>query len=593
MKISHKIRLVMLLSVALGLMLGLIFFQAQRKTDSANAQAQGLSEIAMGIYQLTLIGQEVSLHPGEIRARNQWLKQHWELGALLHKLRLDAQQDKLVVDRIRDAHKGLLQLFEALRLLTRQQRESGATAIASEQQERLVYRMSFSAQSMLSDALSLERRKRTEITQYRRDVDRIALVLAGIMTTAIAALAYFVGLSIIKPLVRLRRETEIVGSGNLGHRVGTAANDELGDLSRDFDRMLDRLQEVTASREDLQREIEVRVRVEEALRESEQSLKKAQAIARLGSWEWDVQTGRMQWSDETYRILGRQPGQRAPTYDAFLDAVFPEDRPLVAQSMEKALQGEGYDIEHRILLDSGEVRVAHEIGEVEFDSEGKAIKMMGTVHDHSGRPVKMLGTVHDITERKRVEDQLRQANERLCAQLLEIEQLHAALREQALHDPLTGLFNRRYMEETLEREFSGAARENYAVSLVMLDVDHFKNINDTYGHQAGDMTLKLLSELLSGHVRGRDIACRYGGEEFLVVMPHTPIEVACRRAELWRAAFEALRLEFEGKAFSATISLGVAAYSIHGTVGQDVLAAADKALYVAKGRGRNQVVVAT
>ncbi|HEX5336890.1 MAG TPA: GGDEF domain-containing protein, partial [Gallionella sp.] len=201
-------------------------------------------------------------------------------------------------------------------------------------------------------------------------------------------------------------------------------------------------------------------------------------------------------------------------------------------------------------------------------------------------------TVHDITERKHVEDELRRANERLGAQLLEIEKLQSSLREQAIRDPLTGLFNRRYMEETLEREFSGAERENYPVSLVMLDIDHFKKINDTYGHPAGDAVLRALSALLSGHIRGRDIACRYGGEEFLAVLPHTPIETATQRAELWRAAFEALQMTHEGKEIRATISLGVAAFAVHGATGKMVLSSADKALYMAKESGRNRVIVA-
>lgn len=578
MKISSKIHLVMLLSVALGVALGLIFAQAQREVDHTDAQQRGLSEIATAIFQLTLLSQDIALHPGEYRAPSQWLKQHKELGALLRDISLNDPQDETMLKRLRQGHEDQLRLFEALRNLTRQQRETGSTAIASEQQERQIYRMSFSAQSMLSDALTLERRKQAQITAYRRKVDGIVLALAGLMTSAIAVLAYLIGQSIITPLLRLRRDTEIVGSGNLDHRVGTAANDELGDLSRDFDRMLNRLQQVTTSREELQHEVDARIHTEDALRKSEQSLKKAQAIARMGSWELDFQTGWMVWSEEIYRIFGRQPGIFVPTYEAFLQTVHPDDWSLIARSLEQAQQGHGFDIEHRILLPSGEVRVVHVIAEVEFNETGK--------------PVKMPGTVHDITERKRAEDALHEANARLGAQLLEIEKLQATLRDQAIRDPLTGLFNRRYMEETLAREFSGAERENYPVSLIMLDIDFFKKINDTYGHQAGDLVLRAMSELLAEHIRGRDIACRYGGEEFVAVLPHTPIETAARRAESWRASFEALRMMHEGREIRATISLGVAAYSIHGKTGREVMALADKALYLAKESGRNRVAMA-
>ncbi|HEX5338029.1 MAG TPA: HAMP domain-containing protein, partial [Gallionella sp.] len=276
MTIKQKIHCVMLLSVALGLALGLIFLVAQRNVDAANAQEQDLSNISKSIFQLTLIGQDVSLHPNEFRARSQWLKQHRELGDMLRKIHIDAPQDNTVLERLRNAHKNQLRLFEMLRLLPPQQRETGAAEIAREQQESLIHRMSFGVQEMLSDAISLERRKQVKTADYRHKVDVIALTLAGIMTTAIATLAYLIGRSIITPLVRLRQETEIVGSGNLDHRVGTSANDELGELSRDFDRMLERLQQVTTSREALQREIEIRTNAEHSLRKSEQSLKKAQ-----------------------------------------------------------------------------------------------------------------------------------------------------------------------------------------------------------------------------------------------------------------------------------------------------------------------------
>lgn len=592
MKIRYKIHLVMLLSVALGLLLGLLFFRAQQDIEAANAQERQVSEIVMNIFQLALLGHDVSLHPGEYRARNQWIKQHHELGALLREIRLDSPQDNATVEKLRNAHENQLQLFESQRLLARKQREAGTTAITSEQQERLGYRMSFGVQSMLSAARSMEQRKRTEIAQYRRKVFGISMGLAGIMTSIIAALAYLIGRSIIGPLLRLREETEIIGTGDLRYRVNSASGDELGDLSRDFNRMLERLQHVTASREDLQREIEIRTRTEEALRRSEQSLKKAQAIAHLGSWEWDLQSGQLALSEEVYRIYGRQPGQLPPTYDAFLEAVHPDDRSLVMRCVEKAMQGQGYDMEHRILLPDGDMRVVHEIGEAEFDDTGKPVKMLGTVHEHSVKPVRMRGTVHDITERKRDEDKLHEANARLGAQLMEIEKLQETLREQAIRDPLTGLFNRRYMEETLEREFAGAERENYPVSLIMMDIDHFKKINDTYGHQGGDAVLRALSELLSGHIRGRDIACRFGGEEFLAVLPHTAIETAAQRAELWRTSFEELRTTHGGKEIRATISLGVAAFSIHGKTGHAVLASADKGLYMAKESGRNRVVIA-
>jgi diguanylate cyclase (GGDEF)-like protein len=200
-------------------------------------------------------------------------------------------------------------------------------------------------------------------------------------------------------------------------------------------------------------------------------------------------------------------------------------------------------------------------------------------------------TQHELQERKRAEEELRGANERLKGQLAEIEELQARLREQAIRDPLTGLFNRRYLTETLERELARASREGLPLSVVMIDVDHFKALNDAFGHRAGDLMLLALGNLLSAQTRHGDIACRYGGEEFVVVLPGAPVEKARSRAEVWRSAFQEMRVAFEKAELRATLSLGLAAFPLYGTSGDDLLRLADKALYAAKRRGRNRLVV--
>jgi diguanylate cyclase (GGDEF)-like protein len=173
--------------------------------------------------------------------------------------------------------------------------------------------------------------------------------------------------------------------------------------------------------------------------------------------------------------------------------------------------------------------------------------------------------------------------------------LGAALAQakQSVRDPLTGLFNRRYMEETLEREIRRAARANGPVSIIMLDVDHFKHYNDTFGHEAGDIVLREIGALLRMQVRAEDIACRYGGEEFTLIMPAASAEVSRERAEHLCKQVKRLAVQRRGVALGQiTASLGVAAYPHHGETGEDVLAAADAALYQAKRAGRDQVVVA-
>lgn len=171
--------------------------------------------------------------------------------------------------------------------------------------------------------------------------------------------------------------------------------------------------------------------------------------------------------------------------------------------------------------------------------------------------------------------------------------LQATLREHALRDALTGLFNRRYLEATLEREFKRVTRGLRPLGLIMLDLDNFKRLNDTFGHLAGDAVLKALGALLLSRVRGEDIACRYGGEEFALVMPEAPLDVTRARAEQLRESIQQLVISYEGRALGPiTVSVGVAAFPEHGRTREVVLRAADQALYRAKAEGRDRVVVA-
>jgi diguanylate cyclase (GGDEF)-like protein len=169
--------------------------------------------------------------------------------------------------------------------------------------------------------------------------------------------------------------------------------------------------------------------------------------------------------------------------------------------------------------------------------------------------------------------------------------LRETLRQQAIRDPLTNLFNRRYMEESLEREVSRAARHESALGIMMLDIDHFKQINDTFGHSAGDTLLRAIGTLLLSHTRGEDIACRYGGEEFTLILPESSLADTWRRAEQLRESVRRMHAQHNGEPFGVvTISAGVASFPEHGTAPEALLRAADQALYQAKGEGRDRVV---
>lgn len=197
----------------------------------------------------------------------------------------------------------------------------------------------------------------------------------------------------------------------------------------------------------------------------------------------------------------------------------------------------------------------------------------------------------DITDRKEVEKDLRHAMDRMQTQLIEIGLLQSQLREQAIRDALTNLFNRRYLEETLERELARAAREVYPLCIVMMDIDHFKDVNDTYGHEAGDIVLKTLAETVTSQSRHGDFVCRYGGEEFVLVMPNISLEVAKERVSSLHRSISLLYIPFGRFSLNVTVSMGLSAFPLHGEKKEDLLRAADRALYAAKHAGRNRVAV--
>lgn len=184
---------------------------------------------------------------------------------------------------------------------------------------------------------------------------------------------------------------------------------------------------------------------------------------------------------------------------------------------------------------------------------------------------------------------LLRSRRQLAEQLTEISALQTRLQEEVIRDPLTGLYNRRYLTETLPRELSRAKREDYPLALIMIDLDHFKRVNDSYGHAAGDEVLKNLSAILGNGAREGDIVCRYGGEEFLVALPGMSLDLALQRVEAWRLEFAATTVRQGSLKIDVTLSAGIAGFPEHGTDIDTLLLRADEALYRAKKEGRNRV----
>ncbi|MDO9303073.1 MAG: histidine kinase N-terminal 7TM domain-containing protein, partial [Anaerolineales bacterium] len=165
---------------------------------------------------------------------------------------------------------------------------------------------------------------------------------------------------------------------------------------------------------------------------------------------------------------------------------------------------------------------------------------------------------YDITERKQLENELKNTNKILMTKIFEVEFLKEKLQEQAIRDPLTGVFNRRFLAESLDKEVSKAERENTPVSIIMMDVDFFKTFNDSYGHKCGDIVLQDLANFLTENSRQGDIVCRYGGEEFVILMPNATLHDAYERAETWRQTYSAKSIRYAGNDLSICFSAGVA-----------------------------------
>ena len=299
------------------------------------------------------------------------------------------------------------------------------------------------------------------------------------------------------------------------------------------------------------RDISKRKQTEMALRKSEETLAQAQAIAHLGSWDWNIVDNTSHCSDESYHLFGMEPQKLNVTYEVFLAMVHPDDRKAVQEARNIAVKERyPYSIDYRVIRANGSECIIHDQAEVIFDK--------------TGRPIRMVGTIQDITQRKKMEE---------------------ILTNQAEQDSLTQLYNRRYFKHRIKDEIARAKRNREVIAILLCDLDGFKAINDTLGHQAGDEILIEVAKVLLDSVRAADLVFRWGGDEFVVVLPDSdhigPIIVA----ERIRKGICHLRK----KGFSGLdISIGAALYPEHGTQSDELIRLADRALYIAK-KGEDKI----
>jgi diguanylate cyclase (GGDEF)-like protein/PAS domain S-box-containing protein len=218
--------------------------------------------------------------------------------------------------------------------------------------------------------------------------------------------------------------------------------------------------------------------------------------------------------------------------------------------------------------------------------------ILGILHIHSN-PVSSSGTKEGIRPLSTSKRQLATAVAEQVGLALANLKLRETLRLLSVRDPLTGLFNRRFMQESLERELRRAARSGKPLGGILFDIDHFKQFNDSNGHEAGDIVLRELGGLLQSQIRGEDIPCRVGGEEFLLILPDAALDITRQRAEKLREAVKQVSIQYGGRPLGAiTISMGVVVFPANGTTCDAILRSADEALYQAKAEGRDRVVVA-
>lgn len=299
-------------------------------------------------------------------------------------------------------------------------------------------------------------------------------------------------------------------------------------------------------------------KINRALRESEEKFHGLVSQSLVGIAI--VENGKFSYSNAKFNEMFGYSAQEVRALEP-LDVTAEMDRPLVAENIRKRLSGE---VKQVVYLSHG-LRKNGDVIDIEVHSSIMTI---------NGKPA-LIGLIMDVTERIRAQHELQALQKRLL--------------NQSIHDPLTGLYNRRYLEETLDRELILAEHHNYPISIIMGDLDHFKKVNDHFGHLAGDEVLRIFGNLLKQHARHNDVYCRYGGEEFLLVLPKVEKALAIERAEQLRSAMAAAPIFYGISAISVTVSFGVATFPKDGQTGDELISAADSALYAAKASGRNRV----
>jgi len=310
-------------------------------------------------------------------------------------------------------------------------------------------------------------------------------------------------------------------------------------------------------------DITERKSTEEKMLVATQLLNESQKIGKLGGWKLDLKTGDLFWTDETYRIHDTSPEEFNPSVDAGVDYFLPESKEIISKALDEAVNnGIGYDLE----LET-------------YTTKGNKIDIRTTcnVAMENGKPIRLEGIFQDISDHKKIQRKLEETN--------------SALKLSAHYDPLTGLPNRNLLSDRIEHALKKSIRSKKYVAIVFIDLDGFKVINDSHGHDIGDEFLKQAANQLSGVLREGDTLSRFGGDEFVAVLDELS-ETSDSELIVSRMLESVSKIfSVKGKLLKTTASIGITFYPLNNSSPDQLLRHADQAMYMAKQKGKNRSYV--
>ena len=423
-----------------------------------------------------------------------------------------------------------------------------------------------------SELIAVEQARLLERSRANEGVTRQAALLALLAPLIATAIALFIGLALARRIVRsvesVASAAEAIAAGRLSQRAGVRGTDEIARMATAFNTMGEWLVARTQEMDGLQR---------------------------LGEMLHACND-----PDEAYRIAATLAPQLFPAMSGVVWSMHKSHShlsPVAAWgALDVATWGPPFPPDECWALRGGKAYLVEQHGIQIRCPHTPATAPAATLCVPLVAHGEILGVVQLGSAQGVIAEATQSLAEAACEQLalaLSNLRLRDDLRQQSIRDALTGLFNRRYLEETLQRELARALRAGGKVGVLMVDVDHFKRLNDTEGHDAGDAVLRKLGETLAATFRASDIACRYGGEEFVVVLPDIKLPDLPARAELLRENVQRMTVLVSGKMLgTVSVSIGAAVFPEHGDSAAGLLHNADQALYRAKREGRNRVVLA-